>query len=784
MAGTSSVSGLSSGIDWADIIDQLKEVEHKKIDLVESRKEVYEERLSAWQSINTKLLSLKTAADTLNEVTDFNLYTTSLSSDTTTDAEDILSVTTDTDASPGTYKIIINSLATAQKLSSTSYDSQTTALNLSGDLIIGGRTVKVTATDSLSSLKDKINTVNTGTNPSQVTATIVNYGTSGYRLILTSDEEGSAGISLLNGGSTDLLGALGFVDASSKTAKNSITGGNESDDFSDADEAIGGSELLNLTSPQSGSVTLMINGTSQSVAINLAMDSLNTIRDAINTAFSGVFTSDPASVVSETDEDGNTTYRLLIEGITITYTDSNNVLETLGILERGGVSDEKGVTGDVANTSSGEAVTSSTLIKDIDGYNDYASGDTITLSGTSTNGDSVSTGFTITDSTTIEDLLTEIETRYGEVTASVTADGKIRVADNEIGDTNLSVILTPSKTSLKFDQDSDLGAIATIRSRQIQAGSNANITVDGVTITPSSNTVNNVITGVTLNLKEAANDTTITLSAGRDYDAVKQKIEDFVTAYNEAIEAISVQMTYNTETQEPGGPLFGDATLRTIKSNLTDIILDKVSGVSDNFSTLGLIGINIGTDSKLTIEEDDLQDYLETNFDDIKKLFAADWSSNNSNLNYIYHTIDTKAGTYNINITGTNPVAGYFVNSGDATGEGEYLKGISGDAKGLLIRYSGTATGTIGSFSLTFGVAELLDRSLYHITDSGSGTITNKEETLQNTIDNLEEDIETMEARLDKKMGELESRFVAMEIALSKIKSQSDWLTSLFSSFE
>jgi flagellar hook-associated protein 2 len=783
MAGTSSVSGLSSGIDWADIIDQLKEVEHKKIDLVESRKEVYEERLSAWQSINTKLLSLKTAADTLNEVTDFNLYTTSLSSDTTTDAEDILSVTTDTDASPGTYKIIVNSLATAQKLSSTSYDSQTTALNLSGDLIIGGRTVKVTATDSLSSLKDKINTVNTGTNPSQVTASIVNYGTSGYRLILTSDEEGSAGISLLSGGSTDLLGALGFVDASSKTAKNSITGGNESDAFSDADEAIGGSELLNLTSPQSGTVTLMINGTSQSVAINLATDSLNTVRDAINTAFSGVFTSDPASVVSETDEDGNTTYRLLIEGNSITYTDSNNVLETLGILERGGVSDEKGVTGDVANTSSGEAVTSSTLIKDIDGYNDYASGDTITLSGTSTNGDSVSTGFTFTDSTTIEDLLTEIETRYGEVTASVTADGKIRVADNEIGDTNLSVILTPSKTSLKFDQDSDLGAIATIRSRQIQAGSNANITVDGVTITPSSNTVDDVIPGVTLNLKEAASNTTVTLTVGIDDDTVIQNIEDFVTSFNETLDAINEQLAYDSENQEPGGPLFGDSALRTIKSNLTSIILDKVS-VSDDFSTLGLIGISLGTDGQLTIDEDELQDNLENNFDDVKALFATNWSSTDSNLSYVYHTIDTKAGTYNINITGTNPVAGYFVNSGDATGEGEYLKGIAGDAKGLLIRYSGTATGTIGSFSLTFGVAELLDRSLYHITDSGSGTITNKEETLQNTIDNLEEDMETMEARLVKKMEELESRFVAMEMALSKIKSQSDWLTSMFSSFE
>jgi len=776
MAATSVVSGLASGLDWRKIIDQLRQVEYQKIDLVQDRKKVYEDRLSAWQSINTKLLSFKTSANTLNKSSSFNLYTTSLASNTTTKADDVLSVAASTDASPGTYKIIVTSLASAQKLSSTSYASQTTALSLSGDIIVGGRTVKIAATDTLGGIRDKINAVNSGTNASKVTASVVNYGTSGYRLILTSDAEGSSGISLLNGGGSDLVGSLGFVDASAKTAKNTITGGNKSDAFSAADKAVGGADLLNLTSAQSGNVTITINGTVRSVAIDLATDSLNTIRDAINTAFTGVFTSDPASVVSET-VNGTTKYRLLIEGNTFSYTDSNNVLETLGILKRAGVSDERGVTGDVANTSAGAAITSSTLIKNIDGYVDYISGDTITLTGTNTDGTAVNNVFTINDATTVGDLLTEIQTRYGEVTASVTADGKIQVVDNEIGDTDLAVTLTPNKTSLKFDTDNNFGAISTIRSRQIQSGANANISVDGVTMTPSTNTPNDIITGVTLNLKKAASDTTVTLAVGRDYNAVKDKIEEFVTAYNDTMDAINAQLAYNSETRKPGGPLFGDGTLRTIKSNLTRIVLNQVSGVSANFSTLGMVGISMGTDSKLTIDDDDLQGYLESNFDDIKKLFAADWSSTNNNLSYLYHTIDTKTGTYDVQITGVNPVAGYFVTSGDATGEGEYLKGISGNAKGLVVRYSGTATGTVGSFSLTYGVAELLNRSLHYITDSLNGTITHKQETIQDTIEHFTDDIETMKARLDQRMAELERRFVAMEMALSTLQSQTSWLT-------
>lgn len=778
MAGTSMVSGLASGLDWQKIIEQLRAVEHKRVDLIENRKKTYADKLSAWQAINTKLLSLKTAAGKLNRSAYFNLYTAYLSSNTNTDPEDILWVSAGTNAAPGTYQIKVNSLASAQKLSSTNFTSQTMALNISGDIIIGSRTVSISTTDSLSSIRNKINAVNSGANPSKVTASIVKYGNEGYRLILTSDKEGLEGINLRNGGSTDLVGLLGFVDTAEKTAKNIISAGHQSDAFAAADTAIGGANLLNLTSPQNGDVSVTINGISRSINIDLATDSLNDIRDAVNAAFNGVFTSDPASVISETDNSGNTYYRLLIEGSNITYTDNNNIFETLGILKRGGFSDERGVTGDITNTSAGVYITSATLIKDIDGYIDYAAGDTIEFSGIDTAGNAVSYSFAINDTTTIRDLLTAIENQYGSVTAQVTADGKIRVVDNELGDTDLSVILTPSKSTIKFDNDHNFGTISTIRARQIQAGANASITIDGVEVTSTSNVLEDVIPGVTLNLRKAASDTTVILNINRDYEGVKKKIEEFVKAYNEALEAINNHLKYNETTKEPGGVLFGDNTLKTIKSSLTQIILNKVPGAVDNFSTLGLFGISVGRDGKLSINENRFNEYLESNFDDLKRLFVADWSSTNSNLTYIYHTIDTQAGTYNIQITGINPIAGYFESEGDAQGDGELLRGISGNVKGLVLRYSGTASGGIGSFTLTYGVAEQLDRALYYITDPVSGTIANKEETIQETISGLADDISEMEDRLDRKMADLERKFIAMETALSTLQSQINWLSS------
>jgi flagellar hook-associated protein 2 len=56
------------------------------------------------------------------------------------------------------------------------------------------------------------------------------------------------------------------------------------------------------------------------------------------------------------------------------------------------------------------------------------------------------------------------------------------------------------------------------------------------------------------------------------------------------------------------------------------------------------------------------------------------------------------------------------------------------------------------------------------------GYVANKEEAIQDTIDNLDERIEAMEERVDRKMTRMINQFIAMEMALSTMQSQSDWL--------
>ena len=116
---TNLISGLASGFDWRSMIDQIMEIEHRSIDLIEARNKEYEEKLTEWQSFNTELLSLKTAAGDLKDPEDFAVFTTTTTTDTSTvEASDLLSVSTTSNASTGSCSIKVTQLATAQKLSS------------------------------------------------------------------------------------------------------------------------------------------------------------------------------------------------------------------------------------------------------------------------------------------------------------------------------------------------------------------------------------------------------------------------------------------------------------------------------------------------------------------------------------------------------------------------------------------------------------------------------------------------------------------------------------------
>ena len=475
MASTSMISGLASGIDWATIIDQLIEVDRKRVKVLDDRQTGFESKLKAWQDFNKKLLSLQSSAGKLKNDTGFNIFTTSAaSSSSSVSAGDILTLSTTNSANPGTYSIVVSNLAQAKKITGSSSTATDTALGYSGEFLINGRVVNVASTDTLSNIRDKINNANSGSNASKVTATILTISDTSHKLILSSDATGADGFDLLDASSSNVLQNLGLT-TSSTSIKNSITNGAGSDEFTSSTTTI--KSLYGLTSPQSGSIT--IDGIS--VSIDLSTATLTTTKDSINNDASLQAAGISATIASSTEDDGTTKYQLQITDTdgAVSFTDANNVLQTLGIL-KGATANQLTAGEDAALTVDGIAITreSNTISDAIDG---------VTLNLT---GESSSTTITVSINRDLEKVKSNINkfvTDYNQIIQYINEQFQYDAEKKEakgvlMGDTTLLSVLSDIRSIVAGTVTGLPSTLNLLSSAGLSFDSKGNLTVNDSTL--------------------------------------------------------------------------------------------------------------------------------------------------------------------------------------------------------------------------------------------------------------------------------------------------------------
>ncbi|MEO6596708.1 MAG: flagellar filament capping protein FliD, partial [Planctomycetota bacterium] len=142
--------------------------------------------------------------------------------------------------------------------------------------------------------------------------------------------------------------------------------------------------------------------------------------------------------------------------------------------------------------------------------------------------------------------------------------------------------------------------------------SNARIQLNGgVIVQRSSNTLGDVIPGVTIDLKSAPippKDVTITV--GTDSEATSKKVSEFVDAYNKVVDFFTEQNTLDAEGKAKG-PLFGDATLRSIRSSVRSIVGGSVSSTGNtSYELFAQIGVTSDRQGKLTFNQSKFEEAL------------------------------------------------------------------------------------------------------------------------------------------------------------------------------
>ena len=169
-----------------------------------------------------------------------------------------------------------------------------------------------------------------------------------------------------------------------------------------------------------------------------------------------------------------------------------------------------------------------------------------------------------------------------------------------------------------------------------QAG-DAVLSVDGIDVTRPSNTIDDVLPGVTLNLK-APSDSPVTLTVKHDTEGIKKQLLDLLGAYNRTITQIDVltrkdpqiieDASYLTDdekkrAQDDMGLLMGEISLMQMKNSLQNIMMNPYpTSLGRDMRLLAQIGIS--TDARapgaLSLDKTKLRGYLEV---DEAKLTAA-----------------------------------------------------------------------------------------------------------------------------------------------------------------
>jgi len=226
-----SFSGLASGIQWRDMIDQIMKLEARPVDLLRSRIKTLEAQTSAWGAFKGRIQTLNDAAKALASGEAFRKFQVSVGGAAGGGASPF-TATVGSSASPGTYQVRVLGLAASEKLGSDIFASRTTALGIAGEFRINGARVEIAASDTLDDIARRINAANVGSGRSGVTASILSTGPDSYRLVLTSDKTGKAGIDLVDG-PDGVLRSLGFLDGTT-SVKHRTSNGARSDGFASA----------------------------------------------------------------------------------------------------------------------------------------------------------------------------------------------------------------------------------------------------------------------------------------------------------------------------------------------------------------------------------------------------------------------------------------------------------------------------------------------------------------------------------------------------------------------
>jgi flagellar hook-associated protein 2 len=182
----------------------------------------------------------------------------------------------------------------------------------------------------------------------------------------------------------------------------------------------------------------------------------------------------------------------------------------------------------------------------------------------------------------------------------------------------------------------------------LSRAADAILSVDGVRVSRASNTVSDVVTGVTFTAK-AVSATPFTVTVSGEAGLTNAEVMKFQTAYNDLVQAMSSLSAYDPKSKV-AQPLFGDSALRSIQFSLAGLATNPVAGLTGAYTTLASLGLKLQANGTLGFDSAKMNDVLTKDPSAIAKIFSQFAQSASSQVAVAQLGDKATAGTYTVDI--------------------------------------------------------------------------------------------------------------------------------------
>lgn len=732
--------GLASGIDSDTIVRRLIQLEALPIQRLQTQQATISARMGVLQQFKSKLTGLSVASGGLNSAAAFNPIAA------TSSKVEVATLSADSSATTGIYQLSVSKLAQSQKVSSNPQTDTTTALGISGTIIVNGKSLKVETTDTLRSVATKINGAGGG-----VTASLIDGGTGKAYLTLTATKSGAANTIQLADLDGSVLSTLG-ITGTTESFRDPHTLGGKSAGFTSSTTSLATQMGL------SGQGTRQFKINDVAVNIDFSTATLSSIAAAINTSGSGA----EASIVSET-KNGVTVQRLNLDK-TNTLEDADGLMKALGVLQRDFGTEL--VTGqDAAFKLDGVDITSES-----NSVTTAIPGATLTLLKANETTPETSVLSLSRDDAGIKKKMKDFMDAYNGVIDFVKTNSAL---DKETFQTGLlfgdasAQQVEASISSLVFNTVANVsGNYKNLAGLGFSFDSDGKLTLNEGTLDTALASDADAVGAVF----RAIGSTT---AAGLTYVSSNDKTRpSSATGFEINITELAAKGSYRAEVAQTGattsseeltfnGAAFGSTAYKlNIGSgkSQTDIV-----NLINNDTKLKDLVVATVDGGKLKIES---KKYGTSSAFTVVSNLAA--GATNSGIG------TSSAGT----TVAAKDLAG-TINGKAATGNGQFLTGKEGDPEGLQIQYTGSSTGVIGNLKFSKGIGAQMTALVGTFNDTVNGLLTANDKSMQAQVDSITQSISGLQERLKVKESELKLKFSRMEQAIAKLQSQQAQFSSI-----